>query len=272
LFFYGPQGSGKSIVHEALSLLVTCGVARAENALTNTHGFNQELENAILCIVEEMDLKKNKTAYNRIKDWVTARDLPIHPKGKTPYTIPNTGHWMQFSNSLDSCPVFPGDTRIVLCYVPELSLLDVIPKKRLISMLQSEAPDFIAEIFQIEIPEPNDRLNVPVIVTSDKAAVEESNLSMVELFIKERCFHIPGKFEVYGDLYDHFIEWLDPNEVFKWTKQKFGSQLPHKHPKGRSTLNAQLIVGNISLTPAKEGEPAKPNLTLQKEFLRPEGA
>ena len=95
LFFYGPQNSGKSIFHEALSLLLTKGYIRADAALTNTGGFNAEIEGGIICVVEETDLRKNKNAYNLIKDWCTARELLIHQKMRTPYHVKNTSHWIQ---------------------------------------------------------------------------------------------------------------------------------------------------------------------------------
>jgi hypothetical protein len=47
LFFYGDQNSGKSIFHEAVSLLMTKGVAAADRALTNANDFNGELANAV---------------------------------------------------------------------------------------------------------------------------------------------------------------------------------------------------------------------------------
>lgn len=96
LFFYSSQQStGKSTLHEALSLLTTKGVARADNALVNQQGFNGELEGAILCVVEETDLRRNKQAYNRIKDWVTSPVIQIHAKGQTPFSTINTSHWIQ---------------------------------------------------------------------------------------------------------------------------------------------------------------------------------
>ena len=95
LFLYGPQDSGKSIFHEAIERLVTKGVMRADAAITSNSNFNAELEHAILCVIEETDLKRNRTAYNRIKDWVTSPKILIHRKGKTPYTVENCSHWIQ---------------------------------------------------------------------------------------------------------------------------------------------------------------------------------
>src|SRR5690606_33656401 len=99
LFLYGPQGSGKSIFHEALSLLVTKGIVRADAALISQSGFNGELVSAVLCVIEETDLRQNKTiAYNRIKDWVTGKTINIHVKGGTPYSAANMTHWLQCAN------------------------------------------------------------------------------------------------------------------------------------------------------------------------------
>lgn len=103
IFLYGPQDSGKSVLHEAISLLVTRGVVRADTALTSQSGFNGELENAVLCVVEETNLQKNAVAYSRIKDWVTGKQLPVHKKQRQPYTVQNTTHWVQAANSHLAC-------------------------------------------------------------------------------------------------------------------------------------------------------------------------
>ena len=135
LFFYGPQNSGKSIFHEALDLLLTKGYQRADSTLITQSTFNGELEGKIICVVEETDLRINKNAYNRIKDWVTSRHLNIHHKNRTPYHTTNTTHWIQCSNDHQACPIFAGDTRITMCYVDSLDPMDLIPKKKLIPIL-----------------------------------------------------------------------------------------------------------------------------------------
>ncbi len=132
LFLWGPQNSGKSILHESLQILITSGYARADAALVSQPGFNGELEGAVLCVVEETDLQNNKAAYNRIKDWVTSKVLPIHKKGKTPYHIPNTTHWIQTANEHFACPIFSGDTRITAIFVPPLDPIDLVPKRDLL--------------------------------------------------------------------------------------------------------------------------------------------
>lgn len=262
LFLYGPQNSGKSILHEALSLLLTTGYKHAAAALVSPQGFNAELENMILCVVEEVDLRKNTQAYNRIKDWVTSLQLLIHKKNLTPYQINNTTHWIQCSNDRSYCPVFTGDTRITMIYVPELE--EVIPKRDLIQRLEKEAPDFLAEILTLEIPQSNDRLNLPILATDDKLTATKANQSLLELFIDEQCHYIPGSVISVAEFYDEFHKWLDPNDRYDWSKIKIGREMPKRFPKGRLTTNAQWHYGNISFS--AETVPSK-LLTQHKDFL-----
>ncbi|MGI0016509.1 MAG: primase-helicase family protein, partial [Nitrososphaera sp.] len=169
LFIYGEtQETGKSTLHEALSLLFFPGYENAGHALQNKNSFNAELEGAILCIIEEIDLHRDQTAYNRIKDWVTSPKLSIHRKGQTPYMIDNTTHFIQTANQRNACPIFPGDTRIVMIHVGDKPT-EQVPKRFLLRQLEKEAPDFLGAIMSLEIPESESRLRVPVIETTDKA-------------------------------------------------------------------------------------------------------
>ena len=85
LFFYSKdENTGKSSFHEALSLLLTKGYIKANNALSNQQGFNGELDGAILCVTEELDMSKGSSR-NRMKDWVTAREICIRAMYQQPY-------------------------------------------------------------------------------------------------------------------------------------------------------------------------------------------
>jgi len=269
LFMHGPQNSGKSIFHEALSLLFTKGYKRADAALINASGFNGELEGAITCVVEETDLRRDRQAYNRIKDWVTSRELLIHCKGKTPYHIPNSTHWIHCSNDHQACPVFPGDTRITMLYVDRLDPLELIPKKQIIPMLEKEAPDFLAEIIQLEIPPSNDRLNVPIIATEDKHLAQELNQTDLERFLSEKCMYETGHAILFAELYNKFIEWLDPNEIHKWSKIRVGRSFPPQYPKAKSHRDGQIYVGNITWSGVEGDKEPKPKLIIKDGYLVP---
>lgn len=246
LFFFGPQNSGKSIFHEALSLLFTKGYKRADAALVSQAGFNAELEGSILCITEEINLMKNLSAYNRIKDWVTSRELLIHAKNRTPYHVLNTTHWIQCANDHMYCPIFTGDTRITMSFVDALNPVDLIPKKQLIPMLEKEAPDFLASILSLEIPPSHDRLNVPVLTSEDKIIAQQLNQSQLETFMQDKCRYVNGAMVKFSDFYDKFIEWVDANEVHQWTKIRVGRELPPQHPRARVRKTGQMHIGNLT--------------------------
>ena len=263
LFFYGPQNSGKSIFHEALSLLMTHGVIKADAALVNKSGFNAELESAVLCVVEEVNLAKSHEAANRIKDWVTAREILIHPKGKTPYTMPNVSHWIQGSNNHDACPIFPGDTRVVVLFVDNLNPKELIPKRQLIDLLTEEAKDFLSYVINFTIPESYDRLNVPVITTMDKSSMESANKTLLEMFIEEVTYPCDGEMVKYSDFYEKFIEWLGPTTEH-WSIHRVGKELPPKFPKGRIPKTGQFYIGNMTF---EEGKVSTGKCIRQKEFI-----
>jgi hypothetical protein len=267
LFFHGPQDSGKSIFHESIKLLLTKGYKRADAALISGSGFNGELEGSIVCVIEETDLRINKSAYNRIKDWVTSSDLMIHPKGKTPYHVPNTSHWVQCANDHNACPIFKGDTRITVCYVPSLDPLELIPKKQLLPMLEKEAPAFLAALLDIELPISNSRLNIPVVTSSEKAVAEQLNRDSLQVFIDEKCENVLGHQIKFSEFFDRFQESLDPNEIGNWGKIRVGKNLPPHFPKGRMRSTGQFYIGNIAWRGVLPDEKPKPRLVLRDNYL-----
>ena len=264
LFFYGPQNSGKTVFHESLSTLFRPGYVRADISLTNPSGFNGELENAVLCAVEETDLKANKMAYNRIKDWVTSMRLPIHAKMKTPIHVNNATHWVQTANEERACPVFPGDTRIVI--IPVKPLEKIIPRRHLNDKLEAEAPDFLAALLSLELPPTNDRLNLPVVMTREKEAIEETNKTDLQVYLEEHIHYVPGCLLPIAEFYQHFTESLEGAQVTKWSKIRIGREMPQdKFPKGRRK-DGTWCYGNMSLV---ECEPKSAPLyrPLGSEFL-----
>jgi len=92
LALYGPQNSGKSILHEAIQLLVTSGVVKADRSLTSKSDFNGELQGCVFAVVEEKDIARSPGAVNKIKDAVTAIWLSIRRMRTDTYMIRNTTH------------------------------------------------------------------------------------------------------------------------------------------------------------------------------------
>jgi phage/plasmid-associated DNA primase len=258
LFFYGPQNSGKSIFHEAISLLLTKGYQKADIALTNPSGFNGELEGALLCVVEEVDLSKSQTAYNRIKDWVTGRQLNVRQMYRQPYHVTNTTHWVQAANDRGYCPVFRGDTRVTVIFVDSLDPLDIVPKKRLIAQLEREAPDFLAEILSIELPESPDRLNIPPITTQEKEIAANDNRTDVELFFEEKCKSVDGSLLNFGDVFNTYLAWCGSSGSSPVSRIAFGRQIPEPYIKGRVAKLANVVcIGNCAWAADTEVKPTQ---------------
>ncbi len=264
LAFWGPQDSGKSIFHEAISqILITKGAMNANNALQNQSNFNRELLNSVLCYVEEIDLNADKQAYNKIKDWVTSPFIQIHEKGQTPYMVRNCTHWVSASNQQEYVPVFDGDTRITMIRVPPLS--NVIPKPELMAMLTKEAPDFLAEIMALEIPRSDSRLLIPTIETETKERAMAKNRDPLEEFIQEEMFEIPGAAISADDFHVKMQFWLDPRDRGKWSKNMIGRKLPERIPRGRLGSNQLQHYGN--LTDNKDAIPGARLILRNKHYL-----
>lgn len=263
LFFYGNQNSGKSMLHEAISMLIDRGCMQADQALTNPGDFNGELEHAVFCYIEEQDLGKNKTVYNRVKEYVTGRTIMLHVKYMTPHMIQNMTHWMQFANHLEYAPAFPGDSRVVICRVDDISPIDMIPKQELERLLLQEAPDFLRSLLDTEIPPTDDRLNVPAIVTSEKRMAMEANMNMPQQFIDQMCHVVPGESVALGDLFDQFQSWLEHDEKHKWTKQMMIQSLPPDNQKGRHPKFGNAVhITNLSFSEPLPGAQPKPPLKI----------
>lgn len=263
LFFYGDQNSGKSIFHEAASLLMTKGVAAADRALTNANDFNGELANAVLCYVEEKDITTaGAQAYNKIKDWVNSKMIWIRKMRTDSYSQPNTTHWVQCSNHFEQCPVFPGDTRITVIFVPNLTPGDEIPKKILLERLEAEAPAFMRTLLDMTLPPVEGRLRIPAIRTANKERAEDANRNALQMFLSEHCHNVPGMMIPFVEFYERFEKTVQQHEQGDWTKQKTIRALPQEFPYGTGNYNRR-YVGNISWEPAKEGDPKLPPIILK---------
>ena len=263
LFFYSEeQNTGKSTFHEALSLLFKggTGYVKSDVSLTSSGRFNAELACAVLCVVEETNLSvtgKGKEAYNRIKDWVTSPHILIHEKGKTPYQLINNTHWVQCSNDADAVPIFPGDTRIVVCRVVpfghnlHLSVLDsqgnettrgkkicrckIIPDKRnvLMKSLEIQAPYFLWYCLNTEIPVTDSRLRIPVISSSEKEESILTNENPISSFLREKTFPVNGSAILLQDLHTSFLEWIPFAQHRNWPYPRFIRQLPNTLTRGK---------------------------------------
>jgi hypothetical protein len=252
LFLTGEQNSGKSTFHEALELLFLDrrGYARADLAVVEK--FNSQLAGAVLAVIEETDLRKNKEAYSKIKDWVTSRTISINTKFVSVYDVKNTLHFIHCTNDSNFCPVFPGDTRITAIYVNSIPASKEIPKLKLLEKLNSESAAFLHHILNLELPESEGRLSIPCIHTDIKSEIQQGNMTDLELFIDEKCYVVRGKQLNWDEFYWAFIEWLPSDKKGAWSTNRAARAFPKRVPlcKGKIGSDNITVIGNLSLTQA----------------------
>jgi len=251
LFMFGPENSGKSIFYEALQLLVTKGVVKADRPLTGRDGFNGELAGAIICAVEEVDISKCPGAHARIKEWVTGRTLSIRKMRHDSFEQPNMTHWVHTANFRQNCPIFPGDTRITMIYVPDLLPDQEIAKPTLLLKLEEEAAHFMHTLMSLDLPPSRGRLRLPVVTTTSKLNAEELNRTALERFIETYCERAPEQHTLFGDFYDRFQQWLPVEEKAAWPKNRVSKDLPIRHETIAGTGNKR-YVSNLTMKPGEE--------------------
>lgn len=210
LFLAGPQNSGKSIFHECQRFLFNGGITSANNSLTS--GFNGELEGCFLVYVEERDLAdKRHNSYEKIKEWVTGRELNIRRLYQQQFTTTNYLHFVQMANNTTHLPMEDGDTRIVACDVPALT--DPIPKALMEKALAEEAPRFLRTLLNTVVPPPCDRLRIPALRTATKELMERRAMSTVMAFAKEKMIDCPGSKIQFEKFYEAFSLYASESGV-----------------------------------------------------------
>ena len=254
LFLFGNQNSGKSILHQAIGVLMTKGVASADRALNSANDFNGELANCVLAYIEETDLSANGgRAYARIKDWTTNDELWIRRMRTDAYKQRNTLHFVQTKNRLSNVYLEKNDTRIVVIFVPDLGPGEEIPKNELKAKLQEEAPHFMRTLMDLTLPSPHSRFGLPPLRTQNKDRAEAINCDLLESFIADHCFPVVGEMVEFGTFYKLFLESLPDGQRGNWRKGLVLDEIKQRFPYGAYTDNKRMI-GNLSFE-AKEPSP-----------------
>lgn len=232
LFFYGPQGGGKSTFHESVRMLFTKGCVDAGGSLVSQQGFNGEIARAVLCYVEEIDLSDaRKTAYTRIKRWTTGKTISVHAKHETPHDLQNSTHWIHCAQDLGHCAVFPGDSRITVCRVEKAEAQ--VPKEELLQRLKAEGPQFTKTLLEKRVPEAKTRLRVGVLENDAKRRMLENARSALEAWLDanlDKALKMDDK-----TLVAQFMEDVGPREALKWDAMRVMRELPEEFRLKRTT-------------------------------------
>lgn len=257
LFFYGPQDSGKSIFHELMALIFTSGVASASHAIASGGGYNAELGNAVVGYIEERDLSKAQgPAYERIKEWTTAMEIVVHPKGYTPYQQRNALHMIQLGNSPLFLPIEDGDTRVTVLAVGQIQKM--IPREIMMKHLLKEAPYFIRTLLSTTFPEPIDRMRVPTISSDAKRDLERINQTSLESFAADTLHYCPGSMVKVADFYDTYVTYCESKNLVSDSLISVSRQLKNRsdvYTIGKGKGNQNYIANVSMLQDSPSGEP-----------------
>ena len=115
------------------------------------------------------------------------------------------------------------------------------------------------------LPKVHGRLRLPVVDTVKKQLSEDMQRTPLESFIQNVCHIIPGEKILFATFYDKFIESLDPEERYHWSKIKVSRSMPSDTPVGASTENKR-YVGNISLEPKPQADSARAYICINNRL------
>ncbi|MCB0390553.1 MAG: hypothetical protein KDD58_04650 [Bdellovibrionales bacterium] len=106
----GEQGIGKGILGEIMQALVgDTNYIKCRDTVLKTK-FNGHIEGKRLVYIDELDIKHNKAAHDRIKDLVNPQ-IELEQKGKDPRFIKNYASIYLSSNSWDAVRIEAGNRR-----------------------------------------------------------------------------------------------------------------------------------------------------------------
>lgn len=224
--FSREQGVGKSMLHEAVTqCLLDGGSVNAKQALLSQGGFNGELQGAVLCYADELDLGKARgSSYERIKEWSTGEDLPVHVKGCTPYVVPNTTRWIHTANNPSFCPVFAGDSRVTVVLCRPYGEDERSTKAEMLKAMGAEAAAFLRTLLNVPLDGLGDgRLAVRVLETPWKAQQQHAHLSDLERWCEDTPTWVAM---TDAELVSAFRDTVDVSELRYWSRPRILRELP----------------------------------------------
>lgn len=119
----GTQGVGKGILGEIMEKLVgETNFNKCRDTVLKTK-FNGHVEGKRLVYIDEVDIKSNKGAHDRIKDLVNPK-LELERKGKDPQMVNNYASIYMSSNSWDAIRIEAGNRRFSIIELTDTKIVD----------------------------------------------------------------------------------------------------------------------------------------------------
>ncbi|MEX3815272.1 primase-helicase family protein [Paraburkholderia sp. BR13439] len=141
-YLCGVQGDGKSFFGVLLGLVVGASNYRTMSGeLLNGSTFTDWAVGQCVTLIEEVKLTgpNRFDAANKIEPYITNDAIDVHPKGRAPYTAPNTTQYLIASNHLDGMPVTDDDRRFMF--------LQTAYSTASLKAFKAAQPDFYKRLF-----------------------------------------------------------------------------------------------------------------------------
>jgi hypothetical protein len=180
------------------------------------------------------------------------------------FTLPNTLHFVQVANNPTFCPIFPGDTRITMIFVPPLVEGEEIPRDDLHTFLSQEAPYFLRTLLELPLPSTDGRLRIPIVTTASKTRVQDTRRDMLAQFISTVCYPVNGVSIPLAEFSEKFMKWLPGEEHGLWSASRLGRELPLLYPFGLDEKGIR-AVGNLSWKSSQSS--ASPLVTINGQLV-----
>jgi len=183
LFLYSAENTtGKSSFHFILRTLFERGAVDGAGVLRGDDGsrFNSELAGAVLVYFDEEKCKQG--GIDKLKKIVTEDVLLWEGKGKDRKEVPNRCHIVVTSNHADTLPFDDQDKRVVMWEVRPPD--EPMEKEAFQAAVRAEAPAFLHYLLTLPLPEPEGRLQLPVLETDVKVEVARVSVDPVARFVK----------------------------------------------------------------------------------------
>jgi len=176
LFLWGPQSSGKSILGDALEVLLGHDAVVFGNQIVcrKLGKFNSELMNARLVRFEECEFDRD-TYYRVVAPLIHDDTIVIHKMGREPITIQNQLNFVHMHNHRNACPTLVGDEHLMALYVTMLGEGAEIVKPDLLDRLRGEKDSFLATLDRLPGDIVEGELALPPITTPGLIQAFEDN-------------------------------------------------------------------------------------------------
>lgn len=182
LFLYSAENeTGKSSFASIMKSLFLKGAVDVAGVLRGDDGsrFTAELEGAVFCYFDEE--KCTRGGMDKLKKLITEPDLLSEGKGKDRRVVPNYTHFVITSNHPDTVAFDHNDKRVLMWEVPPLD--SPMEKSEFEARVADEAPAFLHYLLNLKLPQPQGRLQLPVLETDIKAEQAESGMDPVQIYV-----------------------------------------------------------------------------------------